>query len=265
MSEIGTVAALWRYPVKSMLGEELATAEVNQRGLACDRAYAVVDPVENRVGSAKIPHKWARLYEFRAAYPDSTAGAAQVTFPDRTVMMSDDPGLDAALSRALGREVKFVSQPPAGLRLEVAKPGTDPLTLERTVDFPLVNPFFDFGPVHLLTTATLDGLRSLYPEGDFDPRRFRPNVIIDTRSQAGFVENGWVGRTLALGEEVRLRVIMPTGRCAATTLAHSGLPNDPEILRTAKRHNSGNVGVYATVVQGGVVRCGDGVRLIDNG
>jgi len=68
---VGQVIELWRYPVKSMLGEQLDAVEVNQRGLAGDRTYAVVDPAENRVGSAKIPRKWAALYGFRAAYADS--------------------------------------------------------------------------------------------------------------------------------------------------------------------------------------------------
>lgn len=253
------IAALYRYPVKSMLGEHLDAVAIDPRGVAGDRAYAVVDPAENRVGSAKIPRKWARLYEFRAAYPPSPDGALPppaITFPDGVAVSAGDPGIDAMLSRIFGRAVTLVSQKPEGLKLEAAKPGTDAITLEQTVDFPLVNPFFDFAALHLVTTATLARLRSLYPAGDFDPRRFRPNILIETPGEEGFVEESWAGQTLALGPEVRIRILMPTHRCAATTLPHHGLPNDPEILRTANRHNAGNAGVYATVVQGGVVRVG---------
>jgi uncharacterized protein YcbX len=116
--------------------------------------------------------------------------------------------------------------------------------------------------LHLVTTSTLAHLRSLYPGGDYDARRFRPNLVLDTGEERGFVEETWAGKTIAVGDEVRLRFMMPTHRCAATTLPHHGLPNDPEILRAANRHNKGNVGVYAMVEQGGVVRRGDAVEVL---
>jgi len=264
-SNVATVAAVYRYPVKSMLGEDLAAAEIDPRGVAGDRAFAVIDPAENRVGSAKIPKKWARLYEFRAAYHPSSNGAAsvpQVTFPDGSVVPADSPEIDARLSGILGKEVRFVSTKPEGLRLEAVKPGLDAIELPETVDFPLVNPFFDFAALHIVTSATLGCLRSLYPEGDFDARRFRPNIVLDTPGEAGFLEESWIGKTLAIGDEVRVRIFMNTHRCAATTLPHHGLPNDPDILRTANKHNAGNVGVYATVERTGTVRVGDVVEVV---
>ena len=121
--------------------------------------------------------------------------------------------------------------------------------------------------LHKLTSfskrlATLDRLRALYPQGCFAVRRFRPNLVIaiDGEPQA-FVENDWVGRTLLLGREARLRIVRPCGRCVMTTLPQSDLPHDPGILRTAVKHNGGNVGVYASVLHGGTVRRGDSVRL----
>ncbi len=123
--------------------------------------------------------------------------------------------------------------------------------------------FFDAAVVHLVTTATLDRLRTLYPEGRFEPRRFRPNIIVATGPDAsGFVENDWVGREIALGEQVRLRVTMATGRCVMTTLPQGDLPKDSGILRTAARHNNAQVGVYAEVISGGAVRRGDLVTLL---
>ena len=94
--------------------------------------------------------------------------------------------------------------------------------------------FFDVAMVHLLTTATLDRLRELYPQGRFEVRRFRPNIVVQLASgEKGFAENAWVGRTLAIGTAVRLSITGPCGRCVMTTLAQGDLPKDPGILRTA--------------------------------
>src|SRR5438034_2534512 len=125
--------------------------------------------------------------------------------------------------------------------------------------------FFDCAAVHVLTTATIERLRELYPQGRFEVRRFRPNIVVELASGIkGFVENDWVGHTLALGETVRLRITGPCPRCVMTTLAQADLPKDPGILRTAAQHNQVNVGVYASVVQGGTVRRGDAIRLQEN-
>ncbi len=260
-----TVSRLYRYPVKSMLGEDLDAVAIDNRGVLGDRAYAVIDASENRVGSAKIPHKWRRLYEFSAMYPpgdDTTLPPPLILFPDGSPAVATDPGLDARLSQALGKPVRFVSQKPEDLKLEAVKPGLDAVDLEETVDFPLINPFFDFAALHLVTSATLAHLRTFYPAGDYDARRFRPNLVLDAPGETGFLEQTWVGKTIAIGDRVRLRILMPTHRCAATTLPHHGLPNDPEILRAANRHNNGNVGVYAAVETPGMVRVGDAVEVV---
>jgi uncharacterized protein YcbX len=131
-----------------------------------------------------------------------------------------------------------------------------------TVDFPVVNGFFDLGSLHLLTTSTLDTLRSLNPSARFEPRRFRPNFVISTGDATGFVENDWPGKTLAIGDNVRVKVMAPTLRCIVTTLPQDDLPNEPDVLKTAAAHNNANVGVYALVEQGGWVRRGDEVRLV---
>jgi uncharacterized protein YcbX len=256
-----TVAAVYCYPIKSMLGEDLQSAEVDSRGLVGDRAFAVIDPAENRVGSAKIPKKWARLYEYTAAYANG-ATVPQITFPDGSVVASDAADLDQRLSADLGKQVRFVSTKPDDLKLEAVKPGLDAIDLPETVDFPLVNPFFDFAALHIVTTATLDHYRSLYPAGDFDARRFRPNLVLETPGETGFYEETLIGKTLAIGDQVRVRIFMNTHRCAATTLPHHGLPKDNDILRTANKHNMGNVGVYANVEQTGTVRVGDAVELV---
>jgi len=263
------IAALYRYPVKSMLGEALESALIDGRGVVGDRTYAVVDPAENRVGSAKVPRKWAKLCEFSARF--ATNGAAEagtlppplITFPDGRTVGAEDPDIHGLLSEVIGRPVRLVSQSPEGLKFEAAAPGADPISLEETADYPVLTPFFDLASLHLVSTSGLAYLRSSYPEGDFDERRFRPNIVIEAPEGQGFLEETWIAKTVMLGEEVRLRILGPTRRCAATTLPRYDLRNDPQILRTAGRQNKGNVGVYAIVLQGGLVRIGDEVQVMD--
>jgi len=114
--------------------------------------------------------------------------------------------------------------------------------------------------VHVLTVATLDRLRELYPQGRFEVRRFRPNIVVETGS-TDFAENAWIDRTIAIGEGIRLSVTGPCPRCVMTTLPQGDLPKDTGILRTVAQQNNANVGVYASVVRSGTVRRGDVVRL----
>jgi uncharacterized protein len=267
------VAALWRYPVKSMMGEELNAAQVTERGLVGDRRFAVVDTATGKVAGAKNPRKWGNFFDFRAAYvepPSSGAklGAVRLTLPDGTVVTSDEPDLAQVLSRALGREVAFAQARGNGessaVEAEEYWPDMDGLDFRDTVtDFELpAGTFFDLAVVHVLTTATIDRLRALYPEGRFEVRRFRPNIVVATEPDAqGFVENDWVDRTIAVGDEVRLRVTGPCPRCVMTTLAQGDLPKDPGILRTAAQNNQANVGVYADVIAPGTIRRGDPITL----
>jgi len=122
--------------------------------------------------------------------------------------------------------------------------------------------FFDCAVVHLLTTATLDRLRELYPQGRFESRRFRPNIVVESNTgKKGFIENDWIGYTLIIGDEVRLSITGPCPRCIMTTLPQGDLPKDLGILHTAAKNNKANVGVYASVLQGGTIRRNDPVRL----
>jgi uncharacterized protein YcbX len=92
--------------------------------------------------------------------------------------------------------------------------------------------------------------------------RFRPNVVVkSTDGSEGVVESAWLGRIVAIGESVRLKIDLNCTRCVMTTLAQSDLPKDPGILRTAARHNQVNVGVYASVLQGDEIQRGDSIRL----
>ena len=263
-----SVVGLWRYPVKSMLGEELNSAEVTERGLVGDRQFAVVDRESGKIAGAKNPRKWGNFFDFRAAYSEPPrAGSAlpevRVTLPDGSHATSEQPDLEQTLSQALGREVAFArAQSDRGDKAEEYWPDMEGLDFRDTVtDFTLrEGTFFDLGVVHLLTTGTIDRLGELYPEGRFETRRFRPNIVVST-AERGFVEDDWIGQTVAIGDEVRLEITGPCGRCVMTTPSQGDLPKDPGILRTAAQNNEANVGVYAGVVAGGTIRLGDSVRV----
>lgn len=258
----GSVVSLWRYPVKSMMGEELNATEVMEQGLVGDRAYALIDAETGKTISAKSPRKWGKMFDCRAAL--NSSAQVKITLPDGTIVLSDAADVEQILSGAFGRGVKLETMAPTEPSIEMYTPDIDELPDQDQITDAAIRPnsFFDAATVHLLTTATLNQLQALAPTSRFETRRFRPNLVIQPANGAtGFVENEWVGKTLAIGDEVRLKIDTPCPRCVMTTLAQSELPNDLEILRTAVKHNGGNIGVYASVVQGGTIRRGDAVTL----
>jgi uncharacterized protein len=264
-----SVVSLWRYPVKSMMGEELNAAEVTERGLLGDRAYALVDSSDGKVASAKNPRKWPRLFDFRANFIEPPRAAAKVppiriALPDGTTVTSNQGDLNQILSKALNRDVTLGAAQRGTVNAEEYWPDMEGLDHRDTVtDFTLPEEtFFDCAVVHLLTTATLDRLRELYPQGRFEIRRFRPNIVVELGSgEKSFAEAAWIRHTLVIGDEVRLNVTGPCPRCVMTTLPQGDLPRDSGILRTAAQHNQANVGVYAAVLRGGTIRRGDPVRI----
>ena len=267
--ELGSVVSLWRYPVKSMMGEELNAVDVTERGLIGDRAYAILDSSDGKVATAKNPRKWPHLFDFRATFIEAPGVASKlppvrIALPDGTTVTSDQGDLNQILSKALNREVALGAAQRGAVNAEEYWPDMEGLDHRDTVtDFTLPEgTFFDCAMVHLLTTATLDRLRGLYTQGDFEVRRFRPNIVVELASaEKSFAENSWVGHILDIGDKVRLSITGPYGRCVMTTLAQGDLPKDPGILRTAAQHNQVNVGVYATVARAGAIRRGDPVKI----
>ena len=268
-SFVGSLSSLHRYPVKSMMGEELSASHVTERGLLGDRAYALCDPETGNVVSAKNPRKWPSLFSYRAAYtsqpkPGSAVADVRVMLPDGALAVSSSAEFAPTLSAQLGRPVTLLSSPPPNAQLEeywpdmAELPNRDVVTDENMPE----GLFFDLAILHLLTTGTLDQLREINPRSRFEPRRFRPNIIIDTGDQKGFVENDWTGKMIAIGPEVRIQVTGPCPRCVMTTLAQSDLPKDAAILKTAVHNNEGRVGAYASVIQAGTIRIGDSVGVV---
>jgi MOSC domain-containing protein len=278
----GAVAAIWRYPVKSMRGEQLDAVSVTERGLAGDRAFALIDWASGKVASAKHPRLWGRLPLCSAVLTTSpeftdTAPILRITLPDgRTVTGGEEA--ESLLSALVEREVALSAEPPAAAEIDRYWPDIDGLFLRDTITSGAIGAgappgtFFDHAPVHLITTASLAHLQSLYAEGHVDVRRFRPNLVIGSPAETeGFAENEWVGQTLLIGDQVRLRITDPVPRCVIPTLAQADLPQDIGILRAIAAYNRppipalGGVtqpclGVYAVVEQGGRVRLHDQIR-----
>ena len=272
---VGHLQALWRYPIKSMLGEQLQRLEVEARGVVGDRGHALWDEESCRVASAKNPRRWADLLSYSASYlgeprsgeplpPVAVHGPFAGPGTPAETLTSQDPALAQRLSQRLGRAVTLLDQAPTGASLEHYWPVVEGRELQDATD-ELVLPegtFFDSCPLHALSTATLAELRRLEPSLDFAVERFRPNLLIDTGAALGFVEERWIGGILAIGEQVRLRVDSECPRCVITTLAQGGLPEDLEILRATARHNRVVAGIRLSVLRPGPLAVGDPVHWL---
>ena len=289
---VGTVGTLSRFPVKSMQGEQLTTAEITEAGVVGDRAYALVEIESGKVLSGKSPKLGTQLLGCRAEFiepPTSgdDAPPVRITLPDGTAVTSDAADADTTLSAFLGRELTLQRAAPEDFTIDQYHPdleGVHPeghrdtitesklgAALFAQLGVPSAVPagsFLDGFPVSVLTTSTLAHLRTLRPESDFDARRFRMNVVVDT-TEGGFVENGWLGSSVQIGDAVRLAVFLSDPRCVMTTLEQGGLPKDNGILQALARHNRLDVaggmypcaGVYTVVETGGSLHTGDVVSI----
>jgi uncharacterized protein YcbX len=275
---VGTVSELWRYPVKSMLGEQRQSMLITERGIVGDRAWALRDQATGRIASAK---KHPRLLEFQASYVTEptieSPGRIRVEAPDGRSFSPEDACASSIVSEVVGREVRFDNSPGDDEKTTIdretvfgdvpvssLKPDWTPETMPDY--FQLASGSFrEIGAVYLLTSGSVDHLRALRgSDAIVDRRRFRPNIYIEsTASWTGFVEDSWLGSSLAIGHEVECRDFERTLWCVTSTIAQKSIPRDPGILRTLAQHHEGCLGVYATVSSPGVVRTADKVGQLD--
>ncbi|OLT01286.1 molybdenum cofactor biosysynthesis protein [Pseudonocardia sp. CNS-004] len=270
---------MWRYPVKSMLGERLEEARLDAAGFTHDRGLALIDSTTGVVATAKHPRLWRALLTYSAAVRD---GQVLVTSPAGWTRDATAAGVDELLSDALARPVRVAAERPDGATVERPDPedvldrGVDAVVPAATLEIGQGSPgtsFVDYAPVHLITSATLDAVGA-------EEVRYRPNLVVETPpGTPAFIENDWVGRTLHIGGVVGthgtdgttvLRIALPTPRCSVPTLEHGSLPRAPHAVRTVMANNRVEVagfgvrpcaGCYAEVVQAGTVRVGDRVTL----
>ncbi|KAF0653671.1 Fe-S protein [Cyanobium sp. Copco_Reservoir_LC18] len=270
---VGTVQTLWRYPVKSMLGDSPSQLAVDPRGIRGDRAYALWDHASGRVASAKNPRLWQGLLGYRARFREEPTPVAPL--PPVLIAPREDDGsaglcsgeddVDAFFSELFGRRVSLLDTPPQGASLDQYWPPVEERAFQdvtNALELP-EGTFFDACPIHAITTATLERLRQLEPQLDFAVERFRPNLLIATPPEStGFVEEGWSGSCLQIGEQLVLRVDGGCPRCVVTTLAQGALEENLEILRATARHNGVVAGIRLSVVTPGPMAVGDPVRLL---
>jgi uncharacterized protein YcbX len=244
MTVIGEISELWRYPVSSTGGERLDAASVAAGGVAGDRLWGIVDLRDGTVAGPETRRHWRPVPNL----------ASRLGADGPQLRQGDGPWLDAGSAAADALVSDFLGFP-AALRPHV------PFGTERTDH---VAPRYGRADLHVLTTASMRALGDLLSDpAQVDPRRFRPNLVIDTTpSLAGFVEHGWVGRRLAVGD-LTLAVSEPCARCAFTSLAQGELAFEPAVLHQIARHGEGGFGVLCAVEAAGELRVGDAVRLID--
>lgn len=231
---LGTVGELHRYPVKSLTGERLTQVRLQERGVVGDRLWSVRDP-DGKLGSGKSSRRFRRMDGLLALAAHYDLDVPVVTFPDGRAIRGDDPDVHGSLSEHVGR----------------------PVTLDREEDVS----HFDEGPVHLVTTASLATMATAHGR-PVDPRRLRPNVVVDTGPLDGLPENDWAGRRIALGDEVVLQVLYAMPRCVMVDLPTLDLPAGRGLLQTVTDVNGGDLGVVADVVSPGSVSLGDPVSFL---
>jgi uncharacterized protein len=258
---VATVAKLWRYPIKSMRGERLNEMTLTERGPVGDRLYAMRELKYGSIMSARI---WSGMLRLRARCEREPADGAparvRIELPDGAAVYAGDPGADETLSALFGHPVRL-DRPRGDTPLTTAE--IDAIT--RGDAYLPPRDLYDENVVHVLATGTLEHLRRLCPS-DFDPRRFRPNIYVDTGAAAeGFVEDGWLGGELEVGASgARIVGMRPALRCAMTVHPQDELRADPAILRTAALHHGAYVGVFAAVGAPGRISVGDPVWLVTN-
>jgi MOSC domain-containing protein len=260
MTNAGVVAGVWRYPVRSLQGERATSIRLapGPTGVDGDRRWAIVDDASGRVLSGKT------VPELLGAGAATVEGRVHVTLPDGATLVAGEPGCDGALSGWLGRAVRLV--PAAGTTTSYDMTFDPPNDEADLVEIPMPEgSFVDLAPVHVLTTGSLATAAATHPEGDWDVRRFRPNVLVEATG-GDFPEDAWVGHTVAAGD-AELAVMLRTVRCALPLRAQPGGPygrplaRDVGVFRALTAIHDNHLGAYAEVARGGTVAVGDPVRV----
>jgi uncharacterized protein YcbX len=253
-----TIAELWRYPVKSMQGERVEQVALDAAGFEGDRRYGVVTPDGFVLSGKSEPRILQGAATVRAD------GEIDIALPHGVHTASDDPDVDSLLSAWLDRPLRLHR---AGADDQfLIHHHVDPEDESKTKDFPTPpGAYYDSrSTVHLLSHSSLRAAQREHETGQWDVRRFRPNVVVafdnaDDGATEGYAEEEWVGATVELGAVPAL-VRKLTSRCVLTTRAQPGLDRDLQIYRSILKHNDGNLGIYLVPQASGTVAVGARVR-----
>jgi uncharacterized protein YcbX len=247
------VVELWRHPVKSLQGEPLDEAVIEDTGLRGDRRLGIVDRDTGMVLTAR------RAPSLLLATARLTDAGVELVLPDGEVISGPSAEADDALSRWIGRPVALVRAESFGAGVgEFFADATDDESLVVSWTMP-PGRFVDALPLLVLTTASLRQGRWLHPDGAWETRRFRPNIVVDVEDD-GWVEDSWCGRALRIGDAV----VQPAARCERCTMVtrpQPGLDRDLDVFKVLARHHASTFGVWTAVQTPGVVRVGDAVSI----
>ena len=284
MIKVGTVKSVWRYPVKGMAGEALLEADVQRMGVRGDRILAVQDVVRQEIQSCKFR---PQLLQCRAQFTDPSDIHSGVTirFPDGQCLPSAAEDVDAKLSELVGHPSRIQALRPASDKVFYQRfkeddhtwldelkatferlpgeplPDLDNLPEEMQTYVSVLGSFFLVSPFHIISTASLEYLKTRNPDSDWQIERFRPNLVVETFPEMeGLVEQAWVGCSLKIGE-VTISCSDTAPRCGAVVREQQGISKDPQVLRTIVRDAEQNLGGYGDIFEEGKVRVGDAVYL----
>ncbi len=284
---IGQVTAIHRYPVKSLIGETLASTKLTERGLPGDRAWAVRDEVRGGIrGGKKLPGLMELSAHYEKPPQDQGSSAAVITLPDGSALSTTDADAGARIGKAIGHEVSLWPLLPADaldhyrrgapthedfeqeMRALFGRAKDEPLP-DLTIFPPEVLEFesppgtyFDAFPLLILSRQSLAHMQGLAPDSRFDVRRFRPNLVVDVPDAGPFPELAWRKKRIRIGSAV-IELTVECPRCVMTTHGFSDLPKDPTVMRSLVKHAKGNLGVYGRVETAGEVRTDDAIELLD--
>lgn len=263
MGVIGTVESLWRYPVKSMGGEELHEAFVGFPGIYGDRVYAFVSSAAQK----GFPWLTAReqqtmlLYRPKYRYPERTTKPGNLAEAEST---------GSGLSPVYGdlSDLMVDIETPAGERLAIDDPRLMNVLREGIRDRPELTllrshrAMTDCRPISIFSIQTV---RQLSEELgiDIDKRRFRANVYVDLESGKGFGEDEFVGRSLRIGARAVIAVLKRDSRCKISTLDPDTAQPNPDVMRHLAREHEGQAGVYGAVLAEGTIGLGDEIAFLD--
>lgn len=254
MSGRARVAAIHRHPVKSLRGEAVTTAVVTADGLEGDRAWGIQDVDTGRILTGR---REPSLLLAEARLQDD--GSPEIELPTGETCAGPGPATDAALSGWLGRPVRLIAattEPPS--TAEYFADATDDTSPAIEWTMP-AGRFVDAMPVLLLTTASLRKGRSLHPEGQWDVKRFRPNVLIAVDGE-GWVEDSWCGRAIHI-KAATISPVAPCERCTMVTRPQPDLDRDLDIYKVLAHHHGGTFGVWSAVAAPGTIAVGDAVQI----
>lgn len=281
MIKLGTIKEIWCYPVKGMAGEQLEQCAIGPLGFDGDRTWALRDVGRKEIQSCKFRPEL--LMCTASSRHEQSDHHIDVTFPDGTSLGSDDAAIHQRLSAMVGHDSTLESLHPIAeldfyrrhklddhtwleelkgtFTREPGEPYSDFGQLpQQAQDFVTVpGTFFPVTPFHIITTATLKFLKHLHPETDWDVRRFRPNIVIDSIDE-GLVEQGWIGKQITIADSL-IECTATAPRCGAVTRQQNDLRFDESMLRTIVKKADQNLGIYGSIRQQGTLSVGDTVYV----